>query len=98
MIPEGLKIGDTFTETSVDGKIFESKVIGFDGQGRYIAEFLGMVKPKEITTDNVITEEDVNSDPEEVTPIEQMLAEEKPEPKKAPARKPAARKRTTKKK
>ena len=88
MIPEGLKIGDTFTETSVDGKIFESKVIGFDGQGRYIAEFLGMVKPEEITTDNVITEEDV-------TPIEQMLAEE---PKKAPARKPATRKRSTKKK
>ena len=94
MIPEGLKIGDTFTETSVDGKIFKSKIIGFDGQGRYIAEFLGMVKPDEaevFTEDDVITEEDV-------TPIEQMLAEEKTEPKKAPARKPAARKRTTKKK
>jgi len=94
MIPEGLKIGDTFTETSVDGKVFKSKVVGFDGQGRYIAEFVGMVKPEEA---EVFTEEDVITE-EDVTPIEQMLTEAVEEPKKAPARKPAARKRSTKKK
>lgn len=88
MIPSNLKVGDTYTEESVDGKIFKSKVIGFDGQGRYISEFLGMVSPEEEKPE-VFTEEDV-------TPIEQILAEEAP--KKAPARKPATRKRSTKRK
>lgn len=89
MIPSNLKIGDTYTEESVDRKIFKSKIIGFDGQGRYLSEFIGMVTPEQTEEAEVFTEENV-------TPIEQMLAEETP--KKAPARKPATRKRSTKKK
>lgn len=86
MIPSGLKIGDTYTEEAVDGKIFLSKITGFDGQGRYISEFIGMV-PK----DKAPLKEEPLPLVEEVTPIEEMLAEEKP--KKAPARKPATRRK-----
>ncbi len=89
MIPSNLKIGDTYTEESVDRKVFMSKIIGFDEQGRYISEFIGLVTPEQAEEAEVFTEENV-------TPIEQMLAEETP--KKAPARKPATRKRSTKKK
>ena len=94
MIPTGLKIGDTYTEESVDGKVFLSKIIGFDGQGRYITEFIGMV-PK----DKAPLEEDPLPLVEEVTPIEAMITAAE-EPQKPVAKKPATRKRktTTKKK
>ena len=88
MIPNNLKIGDTFTETSADGKVFVSKVVGFDGEGRYLSQFVGMAGEKKAPV-----EEKPLPVEEEVTPIEQMLAEEKPAPKKAPARKPAARRK-----
>lgn len=90
MIPTGLKIGDTYTEEAVDGKVFLSKITGFDGQGRYLSEFIGMV-PK----DKAPLEEKPLPLVEEVTPIEEMLAEMPVEekPKKAPARKPATRRK-----
>ncbi len=90
MIPNNLKIGDTYTEESADGKVFVSKVTGFDGEGRYISEFVGMAGTKEITKEAVKTSEPTE---EVVTPIEQLLAEEKPAPKKAPARKPTTRRK-----
>lgn len=93
MIPSNLKIGDTYTEESVDGKVFASKIIGFDGQGRYISEFVGMVCPEEPKA--VVVEEPVA---EEKTPIEEMLSEPKPEKKPATRKAPAKRKRTPAKK
>ena len=85
MIPTGLKIGDTYTETSVDGKTFVNKIIGFDGQGRYISEFVGMVSKK----DEAVEEPDPEEEP---LPLTEEVAEE---PKKTVARKPATRKRKT---
>lgn len=41
MIPLNLNVGDTFDEESY-GKVFRHKVIGFDGEGRYIAECIGL--------------------------------------------------------
>lgn len=97
MAPKNLKIGDTFTETTADNHILKYKVIGFDGAGRYISEYIGderkKVEPK--------VEEDI---PLEELPFadveEEEVVEEKPKvEKKAPAkRKPATKKKTATKK
>ncbi len=94
-IPNNLKIGDTYTEESVDGKVFVSKIIGFDDQGRYLSEFVGVVKKEAV--------EPVEEEPLEEVSFEEIAMEQeepKPEEKKAAPRKrtPAKRKPATKKK
>ena len=89
MIPKDLKIGDTFTETTADNHVLKYKVVGFDGAGNYISEYIGDEK-KAIEPEPVV--EDI---PLEELPFADVEPEEpKVEKKKAPAK----RKTTTKKK
>ena len=89
-IPKNLKIGGTFTENDFKGPLLY-KVIGFDGAGNYISEYIGRVEKK-------VEEPVVVADDEEKTPIEEMLSEAKPEKKPATRKAPAKRKRTPAKK
>lgn len=93
MIPKNLKIGDTFTETTADNHILKYKVIGFDGAGNYISEYIGDEKK----VDKPVVE-DI---PLEELPFADVEPEEPKveEKKKAPAkRKPATKKKTATKK
>jgi hypothetical protein len=99
-IPKNLKIGGTFTENDFKGPLLY-KVIGFDGAGNYISEYIGRAEKKveEPEVEEEITEEvvkDYEITEETVTPIEQLLAEEAP--KKVLAKKPATRKAPAKRK
>lgn len=110
MIPLNLNVGDTFDEESY-GKVFRHKVIGFDGEGRYIAECIGLATdapkaPDETSTNNPDGELDTAIQPTvdgpkaEETKTEEMKTEETTaaeEPKEAKATAPK-KKSTSKKK
>ena len=101
MTPEGLKIGDTFDEKDFTRTI-RHKVIGFDGQGRYISECLGVVGipfgvvPFDSTDDELVDDGAVEID----LPEEQPVVEEPKEvkAKTAPKKKTASKKKTATKK
>ena len=90
MAPNGLQIGDTFEEVDFQ-KIVRFEIIGFDGQGNYIAKCLGEVDEEEelpfASTDDDVVEQPIVEETKEVK------AKATPK-KKAPAKK----KTTTKKK
>lgn len=90
MAPNGLQIGDTFDEVDFS-RVIRHRIIGFDGQGHYIAECIGEVNDEEelpfASTDDEVVEQPVVEEPKEVKA-------KAPLKKKAPAKK----KTTTKKK
>jgi hypothetical protein len=96
MAPKGLKIGDTFDEVDCCG-VFRNRVIGFDDQGRYIAEFVCKVEPNVIPVKEVIEEELPFTIPDDELVEEQPVVEEVKEKKTAP-KKTTTKKKTTAKK
>lgn len=94
MAPKGLKIGDTFDEIDCCG-VFRNRVIGFDGQGRYIAEFVCKVDKAVIPVEKAIEEELPFTMPDNELVEEQPIVEEVKEEKKTAPKKTTTRKKTT---
>ena len=97
MTPIGLNIGDTFDQQDFR-RIFRYKVIGFDGQGRYISECIGEVKDEPIIVEDAIVEELPFASTDD--DVEQPIVEEPKEvkAKAAPKKKTPAKKKTATKK
>ena len=102
MIPQNLKVGDTFED---DGRKYEvTKVIGDAKNGMYESKlFVGKkpeTKPVKEEVEETPTEEEKPVDEPKTEPVEEVketeeVKEEAPK-KAAPKRKPAPKKRTTK--
>jgi len=102
MTPKGLKIGDTFEDMG-RREMLRYRVIGFDGQGNYIAKLIENeveeVKDEPIPVEEFIQEELPFTMPDdELVEKEQPVVEEVKEVKKTAPKKTATKKKTTAKK
>lgn len=98
MTPIGLNIGDTFDQQDFR-RTFRYKVIGFDGQGRYISECIGEVKDEPVIVEDAIVEELPFASTDDAA-AEQPIVEEPKEvkAKATPKKKTPAKKKTATKK
>ena len=95
MAPKGLKIGDIFEEQGRFG-VIRNKIIGFDGQGNYLAEMI--TDEKEVSVEEYIQEELPFTMPDdELDEVQPVVEEEKKlAPKKTTKRKTTAKKTSKK--
>ena len=96
MAPKGIKIGDIFEEQGKFG-VIRNRIIGFDGQGNYLAEMI--TDEKEVPVEDFIQEELPFTIPDdEIDEVQPVVEEEKkPAPKKTTTRKKTTAKKTSKK-